>query len=1168
MPGRPWSCPVNRTGYDLSGEGEDSREISQDTEQEEETEEEAEDEQEESPELEEARVLPDQVILPEEMAEGVRPAETVETGESGSGTRGGDTHGGAEDNTTGVIVEKPEAPEEPEDEKESPKVPGEIQPPKEEEEIPTPDSGKVSVVINGNSMEFDSEDEALIWVTENGGTKGDGEDIQYFEGFVKDENGNLVPSYADKDKFEGNAGSGAVWDYTGDTGTFVVPEGTKVLELAWISGNPKIKTIVIPPSVTKIVSSDGSSFTALEKFVVSEKNTAYFSLDGVLYRRLEEGRTKLCMVPAAKQKIEAWPKDLTIIGEHSFGNVRMEHVEFPDTVRVLADFTFMDSSVDMVLLPEGTAELGSAVFGYKDTASLHKVVVKAQEPPDTAQGTFRYMSGKEPVTAEILVPDSEGDRIYEAYLLTWGAALAEQYGGNAGLQILKTEGGAQEHYEAYEKYGKHGYKRVGEKMPFYLADAMGTYRLDDNGDLVLIRCTSAASYVDLSDSQVVSVEEGAFDGCVAMTVIRLPESLKRMPENVFAENRELKVILSDASVPPAERTGAPEDCAVCVKPDALMEYERVWDGQVRRILGTSEAYTATSDGMVMDAEGTGLLDIPADMERLSLPYTVTSIGPEAAAGNGVLTRVSIPSRVQEIGAGAFQDCTGLEEVTWSTSAPVPDSCFAGCTSLKTFGVPASTTNAGHSLKEIGRRAFYGCESLETVLYYSFTVDNGNYYYYGLLERIGEEAFYGCSSMEYAYVHSTVKEVGARAFREAGVTKADWYTAAPVPDGCFESCGELTAFNVNGGGHRIASIGDRAFYECGQVATVLWYSYRGSDGKNYLYYPYLERIGDEAFYGCAAATYAYLHTSVEQVGAGAFQGSGLTQTAWYTSARMPDSCFRDCVSLGTVGWGKSQITEMGERAFWGDAGLPALAIPATVSGMGTEMFGGREGSPLTLTFLPAQPPAWDGIKELEGLRIYVPDSDKDMVYQSYLAAWGTWLGAHPEEILKTEGGAESRELPEEEKTPGLPEPGGEADEAEANEAEPSGADEGETDETEPSGEDEGETDEAEPSEADEAEPSGADEGETDETEPSEAGGEETDSPEGVDDETEPSGADEEETDKAEPSGVDEEETDEAEPSGVDGEETDPPGGGDDEAEPSGANEEEADLSEPGEDLTEK
>ena len=340
----------------------------------------------------------------------------------------------------------------------------------------------------------------------------------------------------------------------------------------------------------------------------------------------------------------------------------------------------------------------------------------------------------------------------------------------------------------------------------------------------------------------------------------------------------------------------------------------------------------------------------------------------------------------------------------------------------------------------------------------------------------------------------MKEVGARAFREAGVTKADWYTAAPVPDGCFESCGELTAFNVNGGGHRIASIGDRAFYECGQVATVLWYSYRGSDGKNYLYYPYLERIGDEAFYGCAAATYAYLHTSVEQVGAGAFQGSGLTQTAWYTSARMPDSCFRDCVSLGTVGWGKSQITEMGERAFWGDAGLPALAIPATVSGMGTEMFGGREGSPLTLTFLPAQPPAWDGIKELEGLRIYVPDSDKDMVYQSYLAAWGTWLGAHPEEILKTEGGAESRELPEEEKTPGLPEPGEEADEAEANEAEPSGADEGETDETEPS--------EAGGEETDEAEPSGVD-------------GEETDPPGGGDDEAEPSGANEEEADLPEP-----------------------------------------------------
>ena len=205
-------------------------------------------------------------------------------------------------------------------------------------------------------------------------------------------------------------------------------------------------------------------------------------------------------------------------------------------------------------------------------------------------------------------------------------------------------------------------------------------------------------------------------------------------------------------------------------------------------------------------------------------------------------------------------------------------------------------------------------------------DNGNYYYYGLLERIGEEAFYGCSSMEYAYVHSTVKEVGARAFREAGVTKADWYTAAPVPDGCFESCGELTAFNVNGGGHRIASIGDRAFYECGQVATVLWYSYRGSDGKNYLYYPYLERIGDEAFYGCAAATYAYLHTSVEQVGAGAFQGSGLTQTDWYTSARMPDSCFRDCVSLGTVGWGEEPDYGDGRTSVLGRRGPAGACHP--------------------------------------------------------------------------------------------------------------------------------------------------------------------------------------------------------------------------------------------------
>ncbi|MEY8339021.1 leucine-rich repeat protein [Lachnospiraceae bacterium 62-35] len=895
----------DRTGYDLSGKGEDSEEVNRDSnheQDEKEEEDKPEDEdKDEGPGLEEGESLEreedEQVILPDGMTDDIPTSDTIDAtvqprenepedasgpdtdshqgnGENGSSSGGGkggsredktpsgDNAEGSDENNRpsggnggGSENDRPSGGNGEEDGSESDRPSGGNGEGGDNnndpsggngEDLDTPDKpddpeggdqpgddinqgdeseGKFSVVIDGEKKDFNSEDDALAWVVDNQGKNDNG---QYFEGFIKDESGNFVPSYGDEDNFGSNGD--VAWDYTGESTTFVVPEGTSALELAMISNNENIKIIVIHKNVTDIITEFGSSFTSLEKFVVSEDNPKYISIDGVLYLKTKGGGIELCMVPAAKEEIQKWPDRLTVVGGNSFYRSKMDMVELPDTVTIISDSAFGESSVGTLVLPEGVSIVGSFAFSYEapakgEEASGHKIIVKSVQPPQVTNTTFYWMDYNlekhlGDATTEIIVPDSEGDKVYEAYLMTWAAALARRYGGEAGLQIIKTEDGAQERYEYYEENGKGSYRRKGEDESFFQEDSLGTYYVDKEGNKTLFQCTSTAAVVDFSGTGIVSVADGAFDGCSLMKAIKLPESLQTMPENIFANNEELKVIISYAPDPPAMELGVPQDCAIFVKTENLEGYEAAWGDQVRKVLGTtSETYSVTVSGLVFDTGATRLLDIPADMASLSVASYVTSIYD-----------------------GAIADHTNLSSVTYSSTS---------------------------KLKRIGEGAFIGCTKLASIMIPAQVTD------------VGEGAFTGCT--------------------------------------------------------------------------------------------------------------------------------GLTTVTWRTSAMVPDSCFEDCASLKSVGWGNSRVKAVGQRAFYGCISLTELSMPSTLEWIGDQAFDGREGSRLTLTFKTAAPPEWSGVDSIDGLTIYVPDSEAtgDDIYLAYLQEWGDWLGEHPEEVLKTRDGAETR-----------------------------------------------------------------------------------------------------------------------------------------------------------------
>ena len=100
----------------------------------------------------------------------------------------------------------------------------------------------------------------------------------------------------------------------------------------------------------------------------------------------------------------------------------------------------------------------------------------------------------------------------------------------------------------------------------------------------------------------------------------------------------------------------------------------------------------------------------SNLEHVSLPDSLTSIGSEAIMLCKKLKEIEIPSKVTQIGAYAFEQCYGLESVVLPEGlSTINSGLFNLCTSLKTVTIPAAVT-------AIGTSAFNGCNSLTDVYY--------------------------------------------------------------------------------------------------------------------------------------------------------------------------------------------------------------------------------------------------------------------------------------------------------------------------------------------------------------------------------------------------------------------------------------------------------------------
>ena len=194
-------------------------------------------------------------------------------------------------------------------------------------------------------------------------------------------------------------------------------------------------------------------------------------------------------------------------------------------------------------------------------------------------------------------------------------------------------------------------------------------------------------------------------------------------------------------------------------------------------------------------------------EVLYIPETCTSIGKEAFSKSGLM-RIEIGEGVDNIGTGAFKNCSRLNSVVIPTNSVkrIESNAFYYCGNLTNLSIGKGLEYIGSSafdncglrslvlptsLKRIESRAFSYCYSLQNVNFAEGLTEIGEYAFQNCsslrnlrlptsLRTIGNSAFRYCSSLSEVHVPSMLQSIGDEAFKGCGLNAVYAYTVVPVP----------------------------------------------------------------------------------------------------------------------------------------------------------------------------------------------------------------------------------------------------------------------------------------------------------------------------------------------------------------------------------------------------
>ena len=194
--------------------------------------------------------------------------------------------------------------------------------------------------------------------------------------------------------------------------SITIPDSVTKIGYYVFSGCSSLKDITLGSGVSNIIYYVFDDCTALENIYVSDKNTNYASVDGILFNKNKS--TLLKYPPAKKDASYSVPDRVTKIDKYAFyGCENLENVTINDNVRYIEDSAFRScTGLKSIVIPERVVSIGRYAFSGCTNLTEAEIRANAQE---ICYDAFSYCTNLEKVTVLGDVEEWGWDVFYGCY---------------------------------------------------------------------------------------------------------------------------------------------------------------------------------------------------------------------------------------------------------------------------------------------------------------------------------------------------------------------------------------------------------------------------------------------------------------------------------------------------------------------------------------------------------------------------------------------------------------------------------------------------------------------------------------------------------------------------------------------------------------------------------
>lgn len=523
-------------------------------------------------------------------------------------------------------------------------------------------------------------------------------------------------------------------------------------------------------------------FALLFVGVITQASAESFTVNGVVYRITDTGvavnnlaiDNDLNGIVYVPEEVQYGSTTYKVTGIDQFRNKEIREISLPGTIEKITNGTFMNcKNLQTVKLGVGISYVSNEMF-YNCTALQNISLPNSLQYISTT--AFRGCTSLKSIQLPESL-DSLGDYVFLD---------CESLSNIVLPKSLHAIG-----HSCFSGCNELSTIKVSPANPYFSTDGKAIFNKDKT---VLYTTIPLTSYN--IPSTVRELESYAFSAQTDMTSITMPEGLTSIGRSAFSSCYKLEQLVIPSTVRSID-AGAFHGCSALNK------------------INIPQGIKSLADG-VLSNSGIKTLDIPS---------SVNYIGERAFSKCKSLLSINLPDGLTLLNYGLFEECEQLSDIQIpSTVTTIKEDAFNGCKALKTITLPASLSTlenepysgsgifsgcsalksilveAGNkyfesdgtalynktkdtlicfprgvtdvvvpqSVKTIGRKAFFGCDSLQNIMFDDGVSDL----------VIEERAFEKCKNINKFVITSAIKEVKYDAFKDAHINQLIITTTRP------------------------------------------------------------------------------------------------------------------------------------------------------------------------------------------------------------------------------------------------------------------------------------------------------------------------------------------------------------------------------------------------------